>query len=292
MKRLILTLVVAAAAIMGADAAEKTKTYDFGDIKGIHAGHSYTVYVTKGNSGKVKVIYDDRIESYMEVKYTRSSSTLSLQMDHLPLKYNVGDVASVKVYLEMDKISGINLSGAASVLFEGDFHAEELDIDLSGAANVKGLSVEGESLELDFSGAANADINGDFSDSMELDMSGAANLRFRGNATFLNGEFSGACKFSAEGEYDDCTIECSGASTVKLEGKGRKLYIEGSGACKTDAEKFAVKDAKVYLSGSSKAMVNASGKITHNVSRASKMVYYGDAELTDVGNESNIERGR
>ena len=64
MKRLILTLVVAAAAIMGADAAEKTKTYDFGDIKGIHAGHSYKVYVTKGNSGKVKVIYDDRIEIF------------------------------------------------------------------------------------------------------------------------------------------------------------------------------------------------------------------------------------
>ena len=63
MKRLIITLAAAVLALSAANAEEKTKTYNFGDITGISAGGIYQIHVTEGKSDKVKVVYDDDIDA-------------------------------------------------------------------------------------------------------------------------------------------------------------------------------------------------------------------------------------
>lgn len=292
MKKFVLTLALAAMAFVCADAEKKTKTYDFGDIVSVEAGHSYEIVVTQGRSGKVNVEFDERLEKYMEVRHNGAKGLLVLRMDEMPFKFRTGNIPGPKVYLEMDKISSIDLSGAASIRFEGEFKTDELDIDLSGASDMRELKIEGRSLDIDCSGATNLTITGDFMEDADIDMSGASKAVFTGSTLTLECDLSGACNFRGTGSYDECNVSCSGASEARLEGDGDTFEAECSGASKIEAKEFVTKKAKVYLSGSSKAVVNASKTLTYDVSRASKMVYYGDAELKDISQNSNIEKGR
>ena len=50
MKKLIIILAVLTSAFISANAEEKTKTYDFGDIRSLNIGYNYQVHVTEGNS--------------------------------------------------------------------------------------------------------------------------------------------------------------------------------------------------------------------------------------------------
>ena len=77
-----------------------------------------------------------------------------------------------------------------------------------------------------------------------------------------------------------------------MEGAADVFDAKCSGASKIEARDLITRKASVSLSGSSKAVVNASKTLTYDVSRASKLVYYGDAELNDISQDSNVERGR
>jgi hypothetical protein len=291
MKKLFLIFALSAAAVFSANAVEKTKIYDFSDIRSIKAGHAYEIHVSEGNSDKVKVVYDDQFEKYMEISHSGAKGTLILEMKELPLKLRTGRNSGVKVYIEMDKIVNISLSGAASAEFEGKFKADELNIDLSGAAKMRELNINGRSLDLDCSGATNAFIVGNFDEDADIDMSGACKVIFNGNALSLEGDLSGACNLKADGNYDECSIECSGASEARLEGEADLFSAECSGASKIEAEHLIARKVDVLLIGSSKAIVNATKSLTYDVSRASKLIYYGDAELNDISHDSNVQRG-
>lgn len=292
MKKVFLTLVFSAAAFWSASAEENTKIFDFSDIRSINAGHSYEIYVTEGNSEKVKVVYDDRLEKYMEIRHSGTKGTLFLEMDDLPLKLRTGQIPEVKVYIEMDKISRINLSGAASIRFEGRFKADELEIDLSGASKMKELQINGTALDITCSGASSAIVTGNFDEDIDIDLSGASKAILNGCACSLECDLSGACNFRGAGEYDTCSVACSGASEASMEGAAEVFDAECSGASKIEAKDFITRKVSVSLSGSSKAVVYAAKTLTYDVSRASKLIYYGDAELNDISKNNNVERGR
>ncbi len=293
MKKLFLTLTILALALSNTNAEEKEKTYDFGDITAIDAGFNYQIYITEGRSDKVRVRYDDELEKNFKIYYSSLTKTLTLEGENTPTKwYGTRGSDPIKVYLEMDEITSLDLSGAVKVMFEGNFKAKNLEIELSGASSVQGLKINGQHMELDCSGAANAVIEGDFPKGIELDLSGAVNLVYTGDSDMLNAHISGACSLDCKGNYTTCSIESSGATKARIKGKGMKASYECSGACSIDAGDFIVKTAEVELTGASKAKVYASETLHHNVSRASKMTYYGDAALHDRNSHSNIVKGR
>ena len=293
MKRIVLMLALMAATIFSASAEEKTKTYDFGDIKSLNVGYCYQVHVTEGNSGKVKVEYDSKFEDYMKVRYNSDAKGLSITMsDNLPKKMIVGKEPRIHVYLEMNEISRLDLSGACNVTFEGDYRSDDLDIDLSGASRLTQLNIKGKSLDIECSGASKCSLTGDFHNDVDMDVSGASNLYYEGNSKELNAEISGASRLQCIGNYDKVDTECSGASKLCLEGTADNAEFDGSGASSIEAKNFVVKDVKLALNGASKADVNATGSLTYNVGRASKIIYYGDAILKNVSTDSNVVRGR
>ena len=292
MKRILLTLAVAGFAMLTANAEEKTKTYDFGDITGIAAGGVYQVHVTEGRSDKVKVVYDSEIEKYvkLDIKYFSGTLTLATKQEK-PFK-NWTRNTEIHVYLEMDNIEEIELSGASQAEFTGKFKTERLDLDLSGASKMHNLTIDGHTLEADLSGASKAEITGNFSGDLEIDLSGASSLTWTGNAATFEAELSGASNLSSFGGLRSCEISCSGASNADLSGKTTTADYECSGASAIDAKKMIAKTASVELTGASKAHVNASDRLDYNVSRSSKMTYYGDAELNNMNNDTNVVRGR
>lgn len=291
MKRFFMIMAVMVAAVFTLNAQEKTKTYKFGDIKSIDAGYSYKIYVTEGSSKEVKVVYDKELEDYLIVNYSALSSELVLRMDDLPRRLRNGNFSNIKVYVKMDEIDDIDLSGAASVSFEGRYKASDLDVELSGASSLNGLVVTANTLRADCSGAASFNMEGVFKGNVEMELSGAVNGRFSGRGDDFEGELSGACNLDADLEFRNCDLSCSGASKAELAGKADRLSIDGSGACSIDAKDLNADYASVDLSGASKAKVNADKELRYDIPRSCKITYYGNAKLINLSDDNNVVKG-
>lgn len=291
MKKLLLTFAIAALSLAGLKAEEKTKVYSFDDITGIEASYLYELHIKEGRSGKVSVVYESEYEKHLRVRYRENEGKLILELNDIPDKFKRGEQPAIHVYLEMDHITSISLTGAGKAYFDGQFTCDDLHISASGAARLSGLAIKGRNLDLDFSGASKAEVSGTFDNSVEMDISGASKGDFRIKASSLSAEFSGASNISNEGDIKECIIECSGAAKVELNGNGDSLEIEGSGACRIDTRYFKVREAYIELSGASKAEIHADEILKYNVSRVSKMVYYGNAKLVNLNNDDNVVRG-
>ena len=292
MKRMFITLALTILTLHTAGAEEKTRSYDFGDITSISAGSNFQIHVTEGRSGTVKAVYDDGIEEYMDFDVRYHAGTLSLVLEQKKQLKRWSDPKPVHVYLEMDKIHKISLSGAAKATFTGSFKADDFNLSISGASTLHSLEITGQSMEADITGAANGNVKGRFAKEIELDLSGASKMKLEADSEILEGEFSGASKFSCTGEFRTVSMDCSGASSAVIAGKGGNATFECTGASAIDAGEFHVKTATVELTGASKAKVNASDEIHYDVSRASKMTYYGDAKLFNHNEDTNIVKGR
>lgn len=290
MKRLtIMMAVLAASFTLGAQ--EKTKTYKFGDIKTVDASYTYHVYVTEGSAKEVEVVYDQALEDYMHVDWYAMGSRLVLRMDELPRKLRNSSFPDIKVYISMDEIDEIELSGASEIDFEGNYTASGLDIELSGASVLRGLSVKAGTMSADCSGAASFDIEGVFAGDVDMELSGAAKGCFRASGLSFDAELSGACRLDADLDFKDCDIDCSGASGAELAGKVKKVSVDGSGACSIDARNLKAEYASLDLSGASKAKIYADKEIRYEIPRSCKMTYYGNAKLINMSEDNNVVKG-
>ena len=262
----------------------------------------YEIHVSHGNAKKIEVAYDSAMEeavpdfaSYLKVDYSSSNSMLYLGVDQLPgiverLKLS-SKARTVKVYLEMNDIMDINLSGASIIYFDGSFTSEILNVDLSGTAKfATELDVIGDELSLDCSGAAKVNIVGSFKEA-EVDGSAAANITLKGNIDKLKCEISGATKMTYDGANKRCDVECSGAANVELKGKCNEFKIEGSGASRINAKDYCAKTAYVKLAGASNARVQATDELKHSVSAASKLTHFNTTNVIDLSENTNVRAG-
>lgn len=252
MKKTIITIALAAISLL-ATAQETTRTYSFGDIERISAGSTFEIYVTEGDSDKVEVVFEKGLEKYIDIRYSELRSELSIWMKELPRKLRTEEIPSVKVYVTMDYIASIDLSGAASMCFEGEYGAKNLDIELSGASSLEDLRVNGQVLSIDCSGAAKGYISGNFTEKVDL--------------------------------------VCSGAGRIMLEGKGNTVRLDGSGAADIDTKDFMAENVTVDLSGAGKAKVYASKELRYDVGFACKLTYFGEADAVNVSRDANVIKG-
>lgn len=293
MKKLFLTLTVLALALFNAGAEEKTRTFSFGDIESLDVNFCYQVHVTEGNSGSVKIVYDSAFDEFIVADYNSKSRMLVMDMDKkMPKKLTVGRSPQIHVYVEMDEITALQISGAASVTFDGEYKGNDLRIELSGASKISNLNIDGKSLRFTCSGASNGSIEGSFAGNVDLDLSGASRLKCNCNGKEFSAEVSGASRLDFEGECTAADVRCSGASSASLEGSATEAEFECSGASKIEAENYITKNLRADLSGASKAEVHATSNLTYTVSRACKIVYHGDAVLKNQTSEPNVVKGR
>lgn len=292
MKKLFLTLTVVVLALFNAGAEEKTRTFSFGDIESLDVNFCYQVHVTKGNSGSVKVVYDSAYEGFIVVDYNSNTRSLEISNDKkMPRKLTTGRLPQIHVYLEMDEIASLEISGAASVTFAGEYKGEDIRVELSGASKLNDLTIKGESLRLTCSGASNGSIAGRFAGNIDIDLSGASRLNCNCNGREFSAEVSGASRLEFAGEYDTADVRCSGASSSRMEGSAKDAEFECSGASKIEAKKFITRNLRTDLSGASRAEVHATTSLVYSISKACKIVYYGDATLKNVSAESNVIKG-
>ena len=123
----------------------------------------------------------------------------------------------------------VEISGASSCRFAGNFRKAELD--LSGAADGR-MELNADDLEVDLSGAGKTKLSGDFG-RISIEASGAGDIVLDGTATILEVDASGACNVRAMNiKAQDVRVEATGGSSCYLNAE-RSLTIEDASGAAT-----------------------------------------------------------
>jgi hypothetical protein len=266
-----------------------TKTYDFGAVKSIDAGSIYNIEVTEGKQKGVTIVCDPSLQEHLDVKYFHGELILSMKPN---TKIVNGNGEGVKVYLQMETIEELDLSGAAKLKVDGQFKNNEMDMELSGASAAKISNLSGNSISIECSGASKLDIADCNFSSVEIDASGASNLHItscRNNN--LEIEASGASKVKMHSVGRHTETSCSGASKIILTGDTDHFRSETTGASNLTAQDFYAKNGYAEVTGASNAKIRCSGDLKVMVSKIAKLTHYGNPNIINIDTESNIRKG-
>ena len=138
------------------------------------------------------------------------------------------------------------------------------EVLLSGACKLKGTGdFTAQTVKFDLSGAATAVWDGNFKvvKSGKIDLSAASQLQLNVEVPEVEVEISGAAKLALTGEADSGEIELSGASKANL-------------------ENFVLKNLALATSGASNASVNVTETLGVEASGAAHVSYSGNPKVT------------
>ncbi len=175
------------------------------------------------------------------------------------------------VYLPM--LIGIDASGASRVQLH-DIRAPRFSGSLSGVSKMEGiLWVDKE---------------------MQVEASGASVVLLGCKAETAKLSFSGTSKWAGKLDVEDALeVEASGASLVALQGRAATGRISLSGASKFSGSEFLfVRSAEVDASGAGSITLCTNGLLEAELSGASALYYYGNAEVVkrQISGASSVKR--
>jgi hypothetical protein len=166
-------------------------------------GGAFKVYLSQGDQEKLVIEADG--DELKDIVTEVSGSTLKI--------YTKSDWSTrfheMTIWLTFKNLDHIDFSGAVEVTGEGTLNFTDLNMDISGAAEIQ-LAMNADKFDAEFSGASEVDFSGNI------------------KSGYL--ELSGASDFDAqELEFVNLSIEVSGASEAKVWATGT-LNIDASGA--------------------------------------------------------------
>ena len=231
MKKTILAI-LCVTALLTNGLAQKTindpnaQVRDVKDFHGISVSHAFDVYLTQGNEEKVAVSASEA--KYLEfVTVEVKNGILHIGWDNKGKKWQNGN-KKLKAYVSYKKIDELRASGACDVNIVGSLSADDLNVKLSGASDVKG-QITAKKLTVDMSGSSDMKVSGE-SASLKIDLSGASSFK---GFDFV----TATCDIDASGASDvkitvnkELSVELSGASDVSYKGSATIRDIRTSGA--------------------------------------------------------------
>ncbi len=146
---------------------------------------------------------------------------------------------------------------------------------------------------LSLSGASSATARGFKSNrDFRLVISGAARLDMDMETGKFVTDISGAGKAAGSLKAGDSQFRLSGAGDVQLDGSSGNTVVNASGASSAGLESFKVNNARVALSGGSRASIDVGGRLDLDLSGGSTLRYSGNPTLgtVDVTGGSSLRR--
>jgi hypothetical protein len=182
------------------------------EAKNFHAirlSSAFDVYITQGNEESVAVSASEaKYKEEIEVKVDGGVLIIGLKKSNLFKKFNDGKM-KLKAYISFKDINKLDISGACDVYVQGQVKADNLELVLSGASDLKG--------EFNVS-------------KMDIDLNGASDMTIKGETSNLKIEASGASSFKGyDFKTDYCDVNVSGASGVQIT-VNKELSARASGA--------------------------------------------------------------
>ncbi len=178
------------------------ETRNLSHFDGIDIGGAFEIILIKANKSKIVLEMDDNLMDYVSTRIHGGVLKVETEKDFRK-------TTDLKLYIYFQDMDNIDLSGAATLYSDEVLSAPSLEIQASGASEMK--------LKLD-----TKELNADFS--------GASRINFSGKASQVDVEASGATVYKAiELETKNCRIDASGAAVARIWAT-EELSLEASGA--------------------------------------------------------------
>lgn len=213
-----------------------------------------------GNTKSVKITMQESMEKEIDVNYSFSKLTISGSV-FSAYDTDIEMVIEISGYVFED----ITLTNAVRCEAEsGVFTNDKLDIELSGASQIKSMELNNKKIEANLSGASILVLDKVRTNDLELELSGASIFKSTNiKADYLDSNLSGASKLIFEGEIKDVDAYLSGASVIS----GYDLVLDTLDAGLSGASGIEVTvNKQIKGSASGASIVNYKGSATSTMS--------------------------
>lgn len=226
-------------------------------ITGISASSGFEVYLEQSSETKVQVEISEELEDRLNLSLdTQGIVRVSLNPSGGRNLWTRNTVMKITVYLPV--LYYLRGSGAVDIYANGNFHARQSEISLTGAAELKSLRLQTNSLKLDCAGSSEATISGRIGE--------------------LNASISGASEVDLNLKCSIATVEASGASDLEMKGEAEEAKFTASSASNFDAQEFSVNRLTVSATAASDVRVWAIEELQATASNASSIRYRGNPD--------------
>lgn len=205
----------------------QTETRSASSFSNIDVSGAINVYVRHDSVSSIRVEADENLLQYVEVH--NEGGTLHIhEQDGVNLKPSKG----IKVYVSGSGFRRFEASGACDIYSENRIlSSEEIDIDLSGASNVK-MELKAPKVKTELSGAGTITLKGETKD-FYVSSSGASDVNcfdLLTETTEIHISGAGEAEVSASVKLD---VHVSGAGSVKYKGGATvNQRVSGAGSVK------------------------------------------------------------
>lgn len=163
----------------------------------------------------------------------------------------------VNVYVTVENIEGIYVSGSGDLYGESVFKTSELELKVSGSGSME--------IQADVSGDLNADV------------SGSGDLKVKGNCRDLSSRVSGSGKiFIANSIRGIAQFGVSGSGKVLAAGKAESVKATISGSGKVLAADLEADRCDVNISGSGDVEINVKSELDARITGSGSVMYKGN----------------
>lgn len=237
MKRTILAALAAFAFTLSfaADNPTSKKDFEVREFTGLKVGHASSVTVVKADKCGLTVEVDSECMEFVELSYLEDG-TLRVTYDKLPFKFQNSKRSHMKITAYMPHLNYIDISGTSQLTATGEFTTSAamgtFNLSCTGASTVDSLKISAPRANLHVTGASKAVIIGAFGELIS-DISGASKGIISGSADEFNLEVSGASNLNSEDlEAKDAKVDVSGASKANVYvQKSLDVKVSGASAC-------------------------------------------------------------
>ena len=180
----------------------KEETREAAPFDKIEVSGNFDIFIKPGNYSAVTIQADENLLEHIESYVSNGKLKISS-------KKKFSHFEKLNVYITMNALNGLELSGACEVRTEGQMQGKDVEMDFSGAVEAK------------------VDL---ICEKLDVDMSGACELHLRGEGQKAKFETSGAGEINAEDfKTEECEVDMSGAGEARVYATN-KLDIDISGA--------------------------------------------------------------
>lgn len=259
--------------------AYRTESFEGLNFTKVHIGSHFTVELEQSDQTGVTLEMDPRLERYLECSI-HNDGMVRILFKNLPKELQNQQNLRVKprAVIRVRELEELDLSGAVRLEGQGGFDTRNLTITLTGAVQVKNLTVNNSGkLAIDCSGASRFESSKVTSaDEIKLTLSGSANVNLTVNAPKIN-------------------TNASGASKVTLAGKTGEHHILSSGSARVDIFNTDTERAYVDASGSSQVICAPKKSLNSQTSGTARVSYkrsqkLNEVKVTNTGNGQTNDR--
>ncbi len=187
------------------------------------------VYLSQDGKQSFRIEASDKLIKLIKTEVKNGKLTIKWT------KNNVRHSEKIKIYISMEEIEGVAISGSGGIIAEDNIKAENLELAISGSGDIRFNNLEANSIKSSISGSADIFLAGSkTANSLSVAISGsgdvkAANLQVKNVRIKISG--SGDCRVNA---VDLLEASVSGSGDVFYKGRPKvNGKVAGSGSIRS-----------------------------------------------------------